>query len=92
MNDWIVNSAKTIGKSHQKANPLINCQDYVITTKTSDVTMIALSDGCGSQPFSEFGSKIVTEVITKIVTTYFDKIYKHNLFLKYHNHFSKFLV
>ena len=24
MNDWIVNSARTIGKSHQKANPLIN--------------------------------------------------------------------
>lgn len=74
-NNWITNSAKTVGRSHLRESPPIPCQDSVLTAQENGVTIITLSDGCGSSLISEIGSVITTRVLCKFITANFDALY-----------------
>lgn len=73
MNDRIINSGKTVGRSHLRDNT--PCQDSVLSLQRDDVSVIALSDGCGSEPFSEAGSNITVSVLCSQLVSRFDDFF-----------------
>ena len=70
---WIINSAKAIGREHIREN--IPCQDSVRSLCKNGVTVIALSDGCSSSPFSQQGADMTVEVICDLLTNNYDHLY-----------------
>lgn len=74
-NKWILKSAKTIGRAHLRENPPIPCQDSVFTMQKDGVSVIALSDGCGSSCISELGADITTKTLCELFTSFFDELY-----------------
>lgn len=56
--------ARRQGRGHVDKN--IPCQDYCLTEKLPKGIVIAVSDGVGSCPKSDFGSKFATEAVVKI--------------------------
>ena len=80
---WIINSAKTVGRSHIREN--IPCQDSVASLQNNGVSVIALSDGCSSAPLSHYGSEMTVKVLCRILTDEFDSIYDGDeVFVKKH--------
>ena len=71
---WIISSAKTVGRSHKKDN--IPCQDSVCSRVDNGVSVIALSDGCGSAPLSHYGSDITVKALCELFVKDFDKLYE----------------
>ena len=81
---WIINYAKTIGKSHEIDGDS-PCQDNVAAKTQNGVSVIALSDGCGSSKISQYGSKLTVDVLCNVLSENFDKLYtKDNLEIKKH--------
>ena len=70
---WIINSAKTVGRSHIREN--LPCQDSVASLQKNGVSVIALSDGCGSAPLSHYGSDVTVKALCDILVSDFDKLY-----------------
>lgn len=70
---WIINSAKTVGRSHIREN--IPCQDSVASLQKNGVSVIALSDGCGSAPLSHYGSDITVKALCELFVNNFDALY-----------------
>lgn len=70
---WIINSAKTVGRSHIREN--IPCQDSVASLQKNSVSVIALSDGCGSSPLSHYGSDITVKALCDLFANNFDLLY-----------------
>ena len=70
---WIINSAKTVGRSHIREN--IPCQDSVASLQKNGVSVIALSDGCGSSPLSHYGSDITVKALCDLFANNFDLLY-----------------
>lgn len=62
-----VMSGRTAGREHRIAGNLRNCQDAVGTLPTLSRIFGAISDGCGSQPHSEFGSELTVNQLLKLV-------------------------
>lgn len=52
---WKTGSVRVRGTSHYKSG--MPCQDYCVAHTTSDITILALSDGAGSCEHSHIGSK-----------------------------------
>ena len=77
MSNWILHSAKTIGRDHVRSN--IVCQDDVKTLEKNGVSVIALSDGCGSAPFAEHGSSVTVEFLCNVFAENFDEIFKKDV-------------
>lgn len=75
MSKWLVNSALSIGKSHLRAEPIIPCQDNVLTCQQKGVIVMALSDGCGSSSISQYGSEITVKALCDILTKDFNELY-----------------
>ena len=73
MSKWILNGAKAIGLSHIQDNK--SCQDSYIAHSENDVDIVVLSEGCGSSRFSEYGSSSVVKVISKYISSNFDRLY-----------------
>lgn len=70
---WIINSGATVGRSHIREN--IPCQDSVLSKNENGVYVIALSDGCGSAPFSQYGSELTVRALCDLWVESFDKLY-----------------
>ncbi|MBE5731823.1 MAG: protein phosphatase 2C domain-containing protein [Clostridiales bacterium] len=77
MSDWVLYSGKTIGNDHVSYNMV--CQDDVRTLDKNGVCVIALSDGCGSAPLAEHGSKITVEFLCDFLAENFDALYNMDL-------------
>ncbi len=60
-----------VGKSHGEELP---CQDYASCLERNGVSAIALSDGCGSSPISQHGSKATVEALLTLLTDNFDEL------------------
>ena len=73
MSSWILQSAKTIGRDHIRSNTV--CQDDVKTLQKDGVSVIALSDGCGSAPLSEYGASATVDCLCNVLTDNFDEIF-----------------
>ena len=73
MSNWILQSAKTIGRDHIRNNTV--CQDDVKTLEQNGVSVIALSDGCGSAPFAEHGSAVTVDFLCSVLVECFDEIF-----------------
>lgn len=71
--NWIINSAKTVGRSHIREN--IPCQDSVASLQKNGVSIIALSDGCGSSPLSHHGSDITVKALCNLFANNYDALY-----------------
>jgi serine/threonine protein phosphatase PrpC len=71
---WIINSGATVGRSHIREN--IPCQDSVLSRSENGVQVIALSDGCGSAPFSEYGSELTVNALCDLFVSSFDSLYE----------------
>ena len=71
--NWIINSAKTVGRSHVRDN--LPCQDSVMSKIDNGVSVIALSDGCGSSPISQYGSEITVNAVCNLMTQHFEELY-----------------
>lgn len=70
---WKCNYGQLVGISHGNKIP---CQDYAYAIVKNGVTISVLSDGCGSSPLSQYGSKATCDAIVKLFTNNFDKIIK----------------
>lgn len=70
---WIINRAKTVGWSHIRDN--IPCQDSVASLQQNGVSVIALSDGCGSSPLSQYGSDITVKSLCDLFANNYDVLY-----------------
>ena len=77
MSNWILHSAKTIGRDHVRSNMV--CQDDVKTLEKNGVSVIALSDGCGSAPFAEHGSSVTVEFLCNVFAENFDEIFEKDV-------------
>ena len=85
MSNWILQSAKTIGRDHIRNNTV--CQDDVKTLEQNGVSVIALSDGCGSAPFAEHGSAVTVDFLCSVLVECFDEIFnKDELDIKKYIH------
>ena len=76
MNGWILNCAKAIGLSHMESN--IPCQDNVITIYKNGVSVVVLSDGCGSAHFADEGSLNLVNNMCERLCNNFDEYYQYN--------------
>lgn len=74
MQNWILNAGKTIGRDHIGND--MPCQDDIKTLEKNGVSVIALSDGCGSQPLSEYGAKVTVDTLCEVLTENFDELFK----------------
>ncbi len=72
--NWILNSARTVGRSHIREG--LPCQDSVRTEQKNGVSVIALSDGCGSAPMAEYGSELTVNALCQLLTEQFDQLYQ----------------
>lgn len=70
---WIINSAKTVGRLHLREN--LPCQDSVASLQKNGVSVIALSDGCSSSPFSHYGSDTTVKALCNLFANNFDELY-----------------
>ena len=70
---WIINSAKPVGRSHMRES--IPCQDSVASLQRNGVSVIALSDGCGSAPLSHYGSDITVKALCDLFVSRYDELY-----------------
>jgi serine/threonine protein phosphatase PrpC len=52
------------------------CEDSVFSEEKNDVTVAALSDGCGSSSKSGIGSKVITTFLCNMFLSSFNKLYK----------------
>lgn len=85
MSNWILQSGKTIGRDHIRNNTV--CQDDVKTFERNGVSVIALSDGCGSAPFAEHGSAVTVDFLCSVLVECFDEIFdKDELDIKKYIH------
>lgn len=71
---WIINSAKTVGRSHVREN--LPCQDSIASLQKNGVSVIALSDGCGSAPLSHYGSDVTVKALCDVFVNRFDELYE----------------
>ena len=70
---WIIHSAKTVGRLHVRED--IPCQDSVASLQENGVSVIALSDGCGSSPLSHYGSDITVKAVCDLFVNNYDELY-----------------
>ncbi len=68
---YLTNYGALVGKSHGSITP---CQDYASSLCENGVTAIALSDGCGSSPISQFGSERTVSALLSLLTKRFDEL------------------
>jgi hypothetical protein len=59
------------GKDHIETS--LPCQDSVSTRTLNGVFAMALGDGAGSKKSSHIGSKLITDKVTSLLVTHFDK-------------------
>lgn len=57
----------TAGRRHRTGVNLASNQDAVRYTASGELIVGVLADGCGSQPYSEFGSRLMVELLTKLI-------------------------
>jgi hypothetical protein len=69
---WIFNFGAQTGKSHLPAK--IPCQDSAFGEEANDVTVIALSDGCGESDISQIGSNLIVHTICDFFINHFDEV------------------
>lgn len=69
---WNIEYRKHIGQSHEKNK--LPCQDDVFGILKNGVSVIALSDGCGSSELAETGARLTIETITNLMVEEFDRI------------------
>ena len=72
-NDFKVISGKLVGRSHGDKIP---CQDSVVAKSENGVTVVVLSDGCGSAILSHHGSQLTVNSVAKFLCEKFDALYK----------------
>lgn len=85
MSNWILQSGKTIGRDHIRNNTV--CQDDVKKLEQNGVSVIALSDGCGSAPFAEHGAAVTVDFLCSVLVECFDEIFnKDELDIKKYIH------
>ena len=72
---WIIHSAKTVGRLHVRED--IPCQDSVASLQENGVSVIALSDGCGSSPLSHYGSDITVKAVCDLFVNKYKDYLKH---------------
>lgn len=63
-----VMSGSTAGRRHRTTGNLANNQDAVKVLPTASLIVGSVSDGCGSQPHSEFGSQLMVNGLSTLVT------------------------
>lgn len=65
--------ARIVGRAHvQNGTP---CQDYVSTRSGRGLACIALADGAGSRPLSEFGAEAAVKATIRFVSQHFDALW-----------------
>lgn len=74
--DYISTFGMLVGKSHLPKN--IPCQDYSLCEQINGVNVACLSDGCGSEENSQYGSEITVKSMIELLTTRFDELFNHN--------------
>ena len=65
--------ARIVGRSH--AQTQTPCQDYVSSRQGRDIACIALADGAGSRPHSEFGAEVAVRATIRFVCRHFDALW-----------------
>lgn len=68
---FLANYGAMAGKSHGSALPCQDCASYL---ERNGVLAIALSDGCGSSPISQLGSRATVDVLLSLLTESFDEL------------------
>lgn len=67
MANYQISGGSIIGTSHRQINS--NNQDAYYFNSDKDLTVVLVTDGCSSCPFSETGSKIGIKLIAKSIST-----------------------
>lgn len=67
-------AVRQIGRSHVKND--LPCQDACKTFTLNDVTVAAVSDGCGSAQHSEYGSELIVDILSQKFALEFDRLYE----------------
>lgn len=57
----------TAGSTHRTGRNLVNNQDGVSAVETDHLRLGTVSDGCGSQPHSGYGSQFMVNVLPKLI-------------------------
>ena len=66
--EWKFAKSRIQGRSHEKAEPPIKCQDYYYPENTEEIQKngiyaIVLADGAGSAPYAHFGSQTTVKAV-----------------------------
>lgn len=71
---WRITTSQLVGQSHLPND--IPCQDKTFSKVENGVTVMALSDGCGSSRLSHIGADITVKTICDVLTTSFNDLLK----------------
>lgn len=66
-----VTTGMTAGRYHRQPGSLGNSQDACMMSTSSHLIVGAVSDGCGSSPFSQFGAQLTVNLLCKLITKRF---------------------
>jgi hypothetical protein len=62
-----VTTGSTAGRTHRTAKNLRNNQDAVTAVDFGHLMVGTVSDGCGSQPYSEYGARFIVNTMPKLI-------------------------
>lgn len=68
---YLMAYGELVGRSHGLKTP---CQDKALCIQKDGVNVAALSDGCGSAPLSEYGSRLTVEAVANFLVNNFDQL------------------
>ena len=68
---YLMAYGELVGRSHGLKTP---CQDKALCIQRDGVNVAALSDGCGSAPLSEYGSRLTVEAVANFLVNNFDQL------------------
>lgn len=76
-NNWFFASAFVQGAMHERLS--LPCQDRCAFFANDSISILALSDGCGSSEVSEIGSELTINFLQQYLTSKFDWLYNSSL-------------
>lgn len=68
---YLMAYGERVGRSHGTKTP---CQDKALCIQRDGVNVAVLSDGCGSAPLSQYGSKLTVEAVGNFLADNFDDL------------------
>ena len=71
---YLMAFGELVGRSHGTKTP---CQDKALCIQRDGANVAVLSDGCGSAPLSQYGSKLTVEAVGNFLADNFDDLVAH---------------